>query len=75
MIVMDEHLFLPAWPGGVRYLRNIDLLLLMRLATEHHDVGALYEAMFRAQPGVSLPDYLGALSTLIARGALKHRAP
>ena len=75
LIVMEEHLFLPAWAGGVRYLRNIDLLLLMRLATEHRDAGALYEAMFRAQPGVSLPDFLGALSTLIARGALQHRAP
>jgi hypothetical protein len=70
---MDEHLFLPAWPDGVRYLRNIDLLLLLRLAPEHRDVGALYDAMFREQPGVSLPDFLGALSTLIARGALVHK--
>jgi flavin-dependent dehydrogenase len=75
LIVMDDHLFLPAWPGGVRYLRNIDLLLLMRLATEHQDVGTLYDAMFREQPGVSLPDFLGALSTMMARGALKHRHP
>jgi flavin-dependent dehydrogenase len=73
LIVMDEHLFLPAWPDGVRYLRNIDLLLLVRLAPEHRDVGALYDAMFREQPGVSLPDFLGALSTLIARGALVHK--
>ncbi len=71
-IVMDEHLVLPAWPAGVRYLRNIDLLLLSRLATEHRDVGALYEALFRAQPGASLPDFLGALATLVARGGLIH---
>jgi len=75
LIVMEDHLLLPAWPGGIRYLRNIDLLLLLRLAPEHRDVGALYDAMFREQPGVSLPDFLGALSTLIARGALQHRAP
>ena len=73
LIVMDEHLFLPAWPDGVRYLRNIDLLLLMRLAPEHRDVGALYDSLFNAQPGVSLPDFLGALSTLIAYGALTHK--
>jgi flavin-dependent dehydrogenase len=72
LIVMDDHLFLPAWPGGVRYLRNIDLLLLLRLAPEHRDVGALYDALFNAQPGVSLPDFLGVLSTLVARGALEH---
>jgi len=71
-IVMDEHLVLPAWPDGVRYLRNIDLLLLSRLAAEHRDVGALYEALFRAQPGASLPDFLGALATLVARGGLTH---
>jgi flavin-dependent dehydrogenase len=73
LIVMDDHLILPAWPGSVRYVRNIDVLLLLRLAPEHRDVGALYDALFRAQPGVSLPDFLGALSTLIARGALIHR--
>ena len=73
LIVMEDHLFLPPWPGGVRYLRNIDLLLLLRLAPEHRDVGDLYDAMFREQPGVSLPDFLGALSTLIARGALAHK--
>jgi flavin-dependent dehydrogenase len=72
VVAMNEHLFLPAWPDGVRYLRNIDLLLLMRLATEHRDVGALYDATLRAQPGASLPDLLGVLSTLIARGALQH---
>ncbi len=75
LIVMEEHLFLPAWPDGVRYLRNIDLLLLMRLAPDHRDVGALYDALSFAQPGVSLPDLLGVLSTLIARGALQHSRP
>ncbi len=72
LIVMEDHLFLPAWPEGIRYLRNIDLLMLLRLAPDHRDVGALYDALFQAQPGVSLPDFLGALSTMIARGALKH---
>jgi flavin-dependent dehydrogenase len=71
-IVMDDHLVLPAWPDGVRYLRNIDLILLSRLAPEHTDVGELYDAMFRQQPGVSLPDFLGALSTLLALGGLQH---
>ena len=70
---MDDYVFAPAWPDGVRYLRNIDLLLLLRMAPEHRDVGALYDAMFREQPGVSLPDFLGALSTMIAHGALTHK--
>jgi hypothetical protein len=73
LIVMDEHVFAPAWPHGIRYIRNIDLLLVMRLAPEYRDVGELYDAVFRAQPGVSLPDFLGALSTLVARGVLQHK--
>ena len=72
-IVMEDHLFLPAWPDGVRYLRNIDLLLMLRLAPAYRDVGDMYDAMFREQPGISLPDFLGALSTLIASGALEHK--
>lgn len=71
-ILMEDHLFLPAWPDGVRYLRNIDLLLMLKLAPGHRDVGEMYDAMFREQPGISLPDFLGALSTLIAKGALVH---
>jgi flavin-dependent dehydrogenase len=69
-IVLDDHLVLPEWPHGLRYLRNVDLLLLTRLAPSHGDVGMLCEAMERAQPGVQLPDVLGALSVLIARGVL-----
>jgi FAD-dependent halogenase len=71
-IVMEDHLFLPSWPDGVRYLRNIDLLSMLKLAAQHTDVGEMYDAMFREHPGVSLPDFLGALSTLIAKGALEH---
>lgn len=71
-IVMDEHLCVPAWPQGLRYLRNIDVLRLCRLATEHRDVGELYAAVERAEHGIGLPDFLGALSALIAYGALVH---
>ena len=71
-IIMDEQLKLPAWPHGLRYLRNVDLVALARLAPDHADVGALYGALVRLQPEVILPDFLGALSVLIARGALEH---
>jgi len=71
-IVMDDHLFLPAWPGGVHYLRSVDLVALTRLAPQHRDVGDLYTAFVQATREVPLPDFLGALSALIARGALVH---
>jgi flavin-dependent dehydrogenase len=65
-IVLDEHLVTHAAPDGIRYLRNVDLVALTRLAPRHHDVGAMYEAFTHGQPDVSLPDFLGALSVLIA---------
>lgn len=72
-LVMEDHVCLPAWPDGLRYIRNVDLVLVMRLAEAHHDVGELYEALVRIQPGVSLPDVLGVLATLVARGGLQHK--
>jgi flavin-dependent dehydrogenase len=69
-IVKDEHLILPCAPDGVRYIRGVDLVALARLAPEHSDVGTLYETFVRDRPAVALPDFLGALSTLIAFGVL-----
>jgi flavin-dependent dehydrogenase len=71
-IVLDDHLFLPAWPEGIRYLRGVDLVQLLKLAPAHRDVGDLYRAVTQAGPPVILPDFLGALSALIAAGALVH---
>ncbi|HEX5215292.1 MAG TPA: FAD-dependent monooxygenase [Vicinamibacterales bacterium] len=71
-VVLDEHLVVPAWPDGVRYLRGVDLLALIRLAPRYTDAGELFEAFLRAHPGVILPDAAGALAALIARGALVH---
>jgi flavin-dependent dehydrogenase len=72
-LVMEDHVSLPTWPDGVRYIRNVDVLLVLRLALKHHDVGDLYESVVRVQPGVGLPDVLGVLATLLARGALHHK--
>jgi flavin-dependent dehydrogenase len=71
-IVLDDHLVLPLWPDGIRYIRGVDLVDLVGLAPQEADVGALYDRFARAHAGVSLPDFLGALSLLIAQGALCH---
>jgi hypothetical protein len=73
-IVMDDHVFLPAWPEGLRYLRNVDLVAVTRLAPSHADVGELYAAYARTLAEPPLPDFLGALAVLIARGALEVEA-
>jgi hypothetical protein len=69
-IALEEHLSAPAAPDGVRYCRNVDLVVLARLAPRFEQVPDLYEAYNRAAPPAPLPDFLGALSTLVGFGML-----
>ena len=69
-VVLDDHLALPECPEGIRYLRGVDLVELVRLAPQHTDVGDLYESVLRQHPAVQLPDFLAALSWLLARGQI-----
>ncbi len=71
-IVMEEHLVSSCWPDGLRYLRGVNLVSLVRMAPAHADVGELFEAAGAVAPGIQLPDFLGALSLVIARGGLRH---
>jgi hypothetical protein len=72
-IVLDDHLIVPACPDGIRYLRGVDLVALVQIAAGRRDVGEMAEALNRSQPDIALPDFLGALSVLVAWGALSHR--
>ena len=69
-VVLREHLVGTTFGEGARYFRNVDLPILLRLAPTHCDVGALFGAYSRAAAPVPLPDFLAALSTLIAADAL-----
>ena len=71
-IVLEDHVFLPDWPDGVRYIRDVDLVSLVRLAPTYRDVGEIAEAYVREHGPVALPDLLGAVATLIAKGALAY---
>jgi hypothetical protein len=64
-IVLEDHLAAPAVPHGVRYCRNVDLVVISRLANQYDQVPDLYDAYNRAAPPMPLPDFLGALSTLV----------
>jgi len=70
-IVLREHLAEPAFPEGVRWIRNVDAVRLLELAPLHDEVGALYGAYLRAVGPASLPDFLVALATLVGAGALR----
>jgi hypothetical protein len=71
-IVMEDRLVTEAWPGGLRFLRDVDLLGLLALAPEHEQVPDLFDAYNRRFAPVALPDFLGALSVMIAFGLLEH---
>jgi hypothetical protein len=57
-------------PDPVRYCRSIDLVLVARLAGRHDQVPDMFDAYNRVAPPAPLPDFLGALSTLIGLGVL-----
>lgn len=75
-IVLEARLVVPGWPDaegarGLRFLREIDLVRVVELAPLHRQVPDLFEAYNRVCPPAPLPDFLGALSVLIAKGALE----
>lgn len=55
---------------GMQFYRNVSLPTLADLAESFRQVPDLFEAYNRTCPPVSLPDFLGALSFLLARGIL-----
>jgi flavin-dependent dehydrogenase len=69
-IVLEEHLLAPALPQGARYCRNVDLYVISQLAGQYGQVPDLFDAYNRAAPPAPLPDFLGALSTLIGLDVL-----
>lgn len=70
-IVLRDHLLLPAFPEGLRWLRGVDVVQLVDLVPGAPGVPQLFEACQRQNPEVSLPDFLGVLSVLLAHGGLR----
>ena len=70
-VELSDHLVLDGAP--IRFLREVNLPGLVRLAGRHSQVPDLFEAYNRTHPPVPLPDFLGALSYLLARHGLVHR--
>ncbi|MCA0375604.1 MAG: FAD-dependent oxidoreductase [Gemmatimonadetes bacterium] len=63
----EPHLVLSGITQPVRYLRGVDLVLVLELAAGEHDVGALFDRYTRQVAPVTLPDFLGAVSVLLAK--------
>jgi hypothetical protein len=71
-IILTDHIRCPAFPAGIRWIRDIDLVALTDMAAAHEQVPDLYEAYNRTSPPVPLPDFLGALALLLGKGILEH---
>ena len=70
-IVRRRHLQ-PAGSGeAVRFVRGVELERLCDLAPRHAEVPELWEAYNRAATPVPLPDFLAALATAVAAGAVE----
>ena len=72
-VALEERLATPAVPSGLRYLRGVDVKRLMEMSRDHSQVPDLFEAYCRLDKPVVLPDFIGALSVLLARGMLVNR--
>ena len=72
---MEDQL-VASWPhaASIRFLRGVDLPKLVAMAPGHIQVPDLFETYNRACEPVALPDFLGALSVLLAKGILENWA-
>jgi flavin-dependent dehydrogenase len=65
-IVMEPRIVSDTRPAGVRYVSDVDILTLIDMAPAFRQVPDLFEAYSRLHAPVALPDFLTALSTLVA---------
>lgn len=67
-IVVEEAL-----AGGLRFVDNVDLLTLARMAAHHRQVPDLFDAYCRDCSPAPLPSVVSGLSLLVAKGILHER--
>jgi flavin-dependent dehydrogenase len=63
-----------ALAGGMRFVANVDLVRLAHIAPTCRRVPDVFEAYCRSCPPAPLPNVLGGLSLLVARGVLHERS-
>ena len=71
-IVVEDAFALPEAPRGIRFIAGVDLLKLTEVACLYDQVPDIFDAYCRTYGVVRLPNFLGALSLLVARGILRR---
>ena len=69
-IVREPHLVSAEYPQGVRYIRDIDMVEVVKLAPAARHVPDLYETYVQRVGRAPLPDFLFAVATAVSRGWL-----
>jgi len=70
-VIRDREVVLEdAFPSGIRFKDNVDLMALARLAGRYRQVPDLFEAYQRANGPVPLASVVSGLSLLVAKGFL-----
>jgi flavin-dependent dehydrogenase len=62
-----------AFAGGMRFAGHVDLVTLAEMACQHRRVPELFDAYCQNCPPVPLPNVVGGLSLLVAKGILHER--
>jgi 2-polyprenyl-6-methoxyphenol hydroxylase-like FAD-dependent oxidoreductase len=77
-IVVEPRIATPSFPMGIRFLGEVDVVVLSQLveglncSESRCGVGRLYQEYLRSAREVTLENFVGALSVLIAEGALAN---
>lgn len=74
-ISLEARLISDRLPDGARYVRNVDLRRLTKIAPDSDRVPDLFEAYNRRGMAVPLPDFLAALSFAVGAGFLELADP
>jgi len=69
-VILKDALVLSATGEMLDFIENVDLSRLLEIAERCSQVPQMFEAYNRAGPSVALPNFLAALSSLVARGVL-----
>jgi flavin-dependent dehydrogenase len=69
-VVLEDSIITSWAPNGLRYLYNVDLPRLASLAPSSDTVPGLFDVYSRNVAAVGLPEFLSALSVMLARGIL-----
>lgn len=71
-VELADHVVSAAQGPGIRFLRNVDVLALARVAERHAQVPDILDGYNKEHGPTPLADLLGALAVLIAKDVLRH---